>query len=45
MISQEKPKSIRGPRIAIPKEDIDRLSRLPAAAMYVMRDVAEYLEH
>ena len=44
MITQEKPKSGRKPRIAIPQADIDRLSRLAAAAAHVMPDVTEYLE-
>ena len=44
MIAQDKRKPAK-PRIALPQEDLDRLSRLASAATHAMPDVAEYLEH
>ena len=45
MTAQEKRRLFKKPRIALPREDLDRLSNLAAVAKRAMPEVADYLEH
>ena len=41
---QEKQRAPRRPRIALPRDDLDRLSNLAAVARRAMPEIADYLE-